>query len=1419
MPDESTAGDPATSSEVVPEAASREQHTTSWVLPVVTAVVLIAAFCLYYFVYVKAQREYLGNRNFRSLAALGDQLQAQVTIHGSILEFYADLSNKEQHEKDSHRAKVDFVKQILVVRPEDKGVPEEAREARKDYMRFLAPTFELADPSTKRSSEHASQRLTTLHRNGRWVLEFDALREKDAANFRGSLVLEDLFHPLVGSLPFDDILLASDSGEIVYQSKNDGPRFTTLAALLDNQPGGAAKKPSGDSAGTASKAEPGSKTEQTAKAESAPKADPVSIHLTDVTLTGTSYKLFLQPVLIDAFNDDPNSTEERHQWMLCGLRSSATLEWEAMAISYTLMIWLTALLVAICIGGPILKLFLMNHRERFRLRELGFLGLFLVLLSGVFTLSGLQAAYFRSSDDNPDGPLQQLGKNLSKDIHLELGLMRDQLLEMCKTPALLHDLQTAVNKEVTRQRILDPHSKNPPDSTVSTFDEYSDKVASAATKHTNFNFNNVFWTDDDGQQLVKWSPGDYVTPFIDVSGMRAFTEPKTSYLDAAAQGPPLHFDSLLPPNRLEYLVGLVMNTKDCIPALDNPEILRGDIGGGQAFLTAQPFSLIDPVLPFGYGFALIEQTGLVLFHSDKTRNMRENFLQESEGNRELSAAVFGHSTPGSLTIRYRGKDYRALVLPITGLSQAPWSLIVYRDLTSVRTLDLQSMTMAFTLFLMFLTGPALCIAAWCLIRRPRFAPEFVWPNPARMATYRYLIGLYAVLIVVFLFLGFAVSSEESVIACAAVPYTALLLTFWCFRVYPALGDDRTRRERRVLLPAALTGLGAILLLAVLRAEWDRSKDLLLLLGVGGIAVVPLLRRPRVYVARTFKHWYWPSGALRGSSRRPGPGPFDFRACYTLSVLLLLLLMGVLTPMALFRASLSVERRLQLKQAQLHLASTLERQQRVIDDQHENGDRGDLTYREFFRDTFEWTKMKFEPLFLSDGKPSIRDHSAARGAEIYSAWFRRLIYSLHHDYNDAATETLGVISERADSDPDWTWLPDGPAIELVWHGAHPPASADDKPPREHDLIIRSNVPAFSAGDTWIAVEIGAGVMLVIGGLFWALAQTLFLFPISPLKLNGYQQVAESLRDGRNVLILLPPVSDWQWEEPTWKMDLAQLATKPKWAELLDLDTVPRQTLIEIRRFEYTTGDPEIDNQTLLLLERLIQRADTQVVAVMTVNESPEDYRRQYPNLEVIDLREEPFQWLAAYAGPARDLIWKECGPLPALWPIGAQLARDIRTEAIQSEDTIASEILERADAYYRMIWHECSGEQKFVLAQLAVDGLVNPVNGRAVRQLVRRGLIIKSPQFQIMNESFRRFLQSAATVELKQEWAHESRQSGWGKAHGVVFTTMILVGVFLLATQNDLLQSSAGYVTAALGAFGTLAKLFNTVRGAPAEKRS
>jgi hypothetical protein len=315
------------------------------------------------------------------------------------------------------------------------------------------------------------------------------------------------------------------------------------------------------------------------------------------------------------------------------------------------------------------------------------------------------------------------------------------------------------------------------------------------------------------------------------------------------------------------------------------------------------------------------------------------------------------------------------------------------------------------------------------------------------------------------------------------------------------------------------------------------------------------------------------------------------------------------------------------------------------------------------------------------------------------------------------------------------------------------------------------------------------------------------------MTGAHQAAESIREGHNVLILLPEQSQWKLEVPRWTIDVAERAAVPNWAESINLADLPRHAVVELRRFEHETGIAETDRQKSQLLHSLLARGNTQVIVVMTVPASPTDYRRLYPDLEAVDLREEPFYWLRQYEGPARDRIWKECSPLAALWPIGAQLAEDIRKENVHSEDTVWSEIQERADAYYRLIWKECTKEQKFVLAQLAEDGMLNPTNGRAIRQLVRRGLILQDPQYRIMNESFRRFLRAAATKEQKREWMQEARRSGWGKAHGVFLTTMILLGAFLLTTQNALWESSAAYVTTAFGALGTLSKLFNTFRGA------
>ena len=91
-------------------------------------------------------------------------------------------------------------------------------------------------------------------------------------------------------------------------------------------------------------------------------------------------------------------------------------------------------------------------------------------------------------------------------------------------------------------------------------------------------------------------------------------------------------------------------------------------------------------------------------------------------------------------------------------------------------------------------------------------------------------------------------------------------------------------------------------------------------------------------------------------------------------------------------------------------------------------------------------------------------------------------------------------------------------------------------------------------------IAIGVIVVIGIFVWTLARRVFLFHIAPLEMTGEMRVAELIRDGRNVAVLLPILSDWALEGPKWTLNLREIATGPGWAESLDLGKLPANIVI-------------------------------------------------------------------------------------------------------------------------------------------------------------------------------------------------------------------------------------------------------------------
>ncbi|MCI0667651.1 MAG: hypothetical protein L0Y43_06315, partial [Methylococcaceae bacterium] len=102
-----------------------------------------------------------------------------------------------------------------------------------------------------------------------------------------------------------------------------------------------------------------------------------------------------------------------------------------------------------------------------------------------------------------------------------------------------------------------------------------------------------------------------------------------------------------------------------------------------------------PVLPFGFGFAVIDDhSGEVYYHANDQRSLLENFYIETDRNTKLIAAVRSRHSE-FLSGIYNAQPHRFYTSPLEG---TPWSLIVFYDiggldLASLRTV-LQSLIYA-----------------------------------------------------------------------------------------------------------------------------------------------------------------------------------------------------------------------------------------------------------------------------------------------------------------------------------------------------------------------------------------------------------------------------------------------------------------------------------------------------------------------------------------------------------------------------------------------------------------------------------------------------------------------------------------------------------------------------------------------------
>jgi hypothetical protein len=583
----------------------------------------------------------------------------------------------------------------------------------------------------------------------------------------------------------------------------------------------------------------------------------------------------------------------------------------------------------------------------------------------------------------------------------------------------------------------------------------------------------------------------------------------------------------------------------------------------------------------------------------------------------------------------------------------------------------------------------------------------------------------------------------------------------------------------------------------------------------------------------------------------------YRSAYVWARLLLLALVATAPCIGLFTLAWNHELRLLVKHGQLQTArSAQERAHRITADYSEvaipEAERtrllGKLLDLEKAWDVYPgplWDATlravrQEAPAHRIGAEPGIR-RSAEQVIRDAVAAFRR-------PFDVAAWETGGLAEDRP-SEGGWEWEAEGiDRLRLV----HPYRFGGyDR------LEVSSRLPRLRAPQD----PLGWGLLLALLVVPWPclrfMARRVFLIDVEePARLKE-TTLEPSEPVTHNLLVLGEPGAGKSGRlskrANAHAVNLAAVAVAGRWEEALAGARQSQAAVVGLDHFEYRIEDPECSRRKLYLLEQLLYADKRTVVILSTVDplyffasggagDSPAGTGRtggsapeaaplslqeadrwagalssfekvQYAERRADELQRtlDEFSRKVAPEGDPRRMVERECGATARLRAIGRAFAASAPLGASYSEEQIVSEILHRAEAYYRAVWATCSRDEKLLLIQLARHGLVNAMNRAARDQLWRKALIRMGPRLRVMNESFRRFVLSAQHPEEVSQWEEEGAAEGWAGPRTVFLTLLMVLAAFLLVTQREAMQSWIGVVTSLSALIPAVLKLMGMLR--------
>lgn len=356
----------------------------------------------------------------------------------------------------------------------------------------------------------------------------------------------------------------------------------------------------------------------------------------DINVGNTDYKMFYYPFAMD-----------NQQMMICGFVNNNDYKSKLQEIPASFIYTFVTVFLLLFITLPILKFFIMGPEEEIKFRDLFLFSLSLFIGSTLLTLVIIQIILLKDGDIRAERDLISLKNQISQNFTGEINKAYRQLsmLDTLVAAQLPSDSIKKIFRKDISGVIQQYLSYNKDDSTV-----YRD-------------FDRIAWTDSAGQQFLKGELSS--SPLYPVIKER-------KYFKDFAEGTPLQL-----PGALGELFGMepVYNWVNG----DFRTVISKRSKVYRAFITSlstRMYPATKTILPAGYGFCIIDRGGNVQFHSDSSKNLHENFIEQLISTKEIKEAVASRQEVFLNNSGFYGKKYCSYISP---LSQLPYYVITFYD--------------------------------------------------------------------------------------------------------------------------------------------------------------------------------------------------------------------------------------------------------------------------------------------------------------------------------------------------------------------------------------------------------------------------------------------------------------------------------------------------------------------------------------------------------------------------------------------------------------------------------------------------------------------------------------------------------------------------------------------------------------------